>query len=283
MAVAPEAQGAILTLMHGKYERIAALETEWGIRFKEGDMRPRIEYFHDAVRALTSGVERFGKHTRLSVEHLAYDLGQLRRIQERPTGTINRATEKSLGQEVVALDASGKTPPRLPPQSIRQELVQHYRDYTVFFAALFAEVADRNFKAREDEIEGNLADLTLVEEVIEALASGQMKVTEALKELNHVEQDDLRERIQKLLASRRLSAREKHEAQAMVAKIETGLKSEKKRVNEAHTHYVTGQLAIYEESRDLVKKLAGSGMNLAGKFLETAMRNAGQSRGRGGV
>lgn len=280
MAVSPEAQGAILTLMQGKYERIVALEAEWGIRFKEGDMRPRIEYFHDAVRALTSGAERYGKHTRLSVEHLAYDLAELRRIQDRPAGSINRATEKSLGQEVVALDRSGKVPPRLPPQSVRQELVQHYRDYTVFFAALFAEVADRNFKARQDEIEGNLVDLALVEEVVQALASGQMKVTQALEELNHIEQDDLRERIQKLLARRTLSAREKHEAQAMVGAIGQGLKSEKKRVNEAHTHYVTGQLAVYEESRDLVKKLASSGMNLAGKFLETAMRNAGHGRGR---
>jgi hypothetical protein len=37
---------------------------------------------------------------------------------------------------------------------------------------------------------------------------------------------------------------------------------------------------VYEESRDMIKKLAGAGMNLAGKFLETAVRNAGQGRGR---
>ena len=280
MARPEREQDAILTLMQGKYEHILPIEAEWGIRFVEGDMRPRIEHFHDAVRALTSGANIFDKASRLSVEHLAYDLSQLRQIQSRPVGQVNRTSDKSTGDALVTLDARGKAPPRLPPQSVRQELVQHYRDYTVFFAALFAPVADRNFKAREDEIEGNLVDLSLVEEVVEALASGQMEVSTALKELDHVEQDDLRERIQKLLMSRKLSAREKQEAQAMVAAIGKNLKSERKRVDTAHTNYLTAQLAVYEESRDMIKKLAGAGMNLAGKFLETAVRNAGQGRGR---
>jgi hypothetical protein len=280
MARPEREQDAILTLMQGKYEHILPIEAEWGIRFEEGDMRPRIEHFHDAVRALTSGVDVFDKASRLSVEHLAYDLSHLRQIQARPVGQVNRARDKSTGDALVALDARGKAPPRLPPQGVRQELVQHYRDYSVFFAALFAPVADRNFKAREDAIEGNLVDLSLVEEVVEALASGQMEVSTALREIDHVEQDDLRERIQKLLMSRKLSAREKQEAQALVATIGKNLKSERKRVDAAHTSYLTGQLAIYEESRDMIKKLADAGMNLAGKFLETAVRNAGQGRGR---
>lgn len=280
MAVGKQEQEAILNLMHGKYELLLVLEAEWGIRFSEQDMRPRIEHFHDAVRALTSGADMYGKHTRLSVEHLAYDLAMLRHIQERPVGTVNRATEKSIGNALMKFMPGSPPPSKLPPQSVRSELVQHYRDYTVFFAAIFAPVADRNFKSRQEQGDQQIADVGLVEDILEKLANGQMDVATAQGELNHVEQDDLRERIQNLLASKKLTAKEKQEALAMIGAIEKGLKDEQKRVDEAHTSYVTGQLAVYEDAKDIVKKLAGAGLNLAGKFLQNAMQQAGQGRGR---
>jgi hypothetical protein len=69
-------QVAIVELMSGKYAQILTIETEWHIRLHEGDMRPRVEHFHDAVRALTSGsASIYEKNSRLSVEHLAYDIG----------------------------------------------------------------------------------------------------------------------------------------------------------------------------------------------------------------
>lgn len=280
MAVSQQEQEAILNLMHGKYEHILVLEAEWGIRFTEGDMRPRIEHFHDAVRAFTSGADIYGKHTRLSIEHLAYDLAMLRQIQERPVGNINRATEKSIGNALMKFMQGAPPPSKLPPQGIRSELSQHYRDYTVFFAAIFAPVADRNFKSRSEQGDQQIADVGLVEHILEQLASGQMDVGTAQAELNHVEMDDLRERIQALLASKKLTAKEKQEALAMLGQIEKGLKDEQKRIDDAHTSYVTGQLAVYEEAKDIVKKLAGAGLNLAGKFLQNAMQQAGQGRGR---
>jgi hypothetical protein len=280
MAVGQQEQEAILNLMHGKYERILVLEAEWGIRFSEEDMRPRIEHFHDAIRAYTSGADMYGKHTRLSVEHLAYDLSMLRYIQDRPVGTVNRASEKSLGNALMKFVQGAPPPPKLPPQGVRSELVQHYRDYTVFFAALFAPVADRNFKSRQEQGDQQITDVGLVEDILEKLANGAMDVETAQNELNHVEQDDLRERIQALLASKKLTAKEKQEALAMIGAIEKGLKDEQKRVDEAHTSYVTGQLAVYEEAKDMVKKLASAGLNLAGKFLQNSMQQAGQGRGR---
>ena len=60
-------QQAIIELMTGKYAQILPIEQEWGIRLHEGDMRPRIEHFHDAVRALTSGEANiYEKNSRLS-------------------------------------------------------------------------------------------------------------------------------------------------------------------------------------------------------------------------
>lgn len=280
MTIGSKEQEAILNLMHGKYERILVIEAEWGIRYAEGDMRPRIEHFHDAVRAYTSGVDIYAKHSRLSVEHLAYDLAILRQIQERPVGNINRATDKSTSQALMKY-TGGAPASKLPPQGTRTELAQHYRDYTVFFAALFAEVADRNFKSRQEEGEQQLADIGLVEHILEQLSNGQMDVATAQAEMNHVEMDDLRERIQALLATKKLNAREKHEALHMLGQVEKGLKDDQKRIDQAHTSYVTGQLAVYEDAKDIVKKLAGAGLNLAGKFLQNAMQSAGKGQGKG--
>ena len=122
MAIGSESQAAIIELMHGKYQRLLAIETQWGIRLKEGDMRPRIEHFHDAVRALTSGeADIYAKNSRLSVEHLAYDIALLRQIQNKPVGTINRVTEKSASTAVVKQGQAGASPPRMPPQQARPD------------------------------------------------------------------------------------------------------------------------------------------------------------------
>lgn len=275
-------QAAIIELMHGKYAALVPIETQWGIRLHEGDMRPRIEHFHDAVRALTSGsADMYEKKSRLSVEHLAYDLGQLRAIADRPLGYINRVTEKSTSSEVVRAGEAGATTRKMPPAAVRSEIVALYRDYTVFFAALFAEAADRNFQARSEAIDGAVSDLGLIEQIISKLVMGKMSAAQAMGELNHVERDDLRERIQALLARKQLSAREKQEALAMVAQIEKGLAAEKKALDQSHMHYATGQLAVYEDAKETVKRLANMGLNLAGRFVENAMAAAAQGKGKG--
>lgn len=282
MAIGSAEQGAIIELMSGKYQQLAAIEGEWGIRLSEGDMRPRIEHFHDAVRALTSGSDDiYARNSRLSVENLAYDLALLRGIPDRPTGYINRTTEKSFSTALVRKDQVGAGIPKMPPQGVRAEITQLYRDYTVFFAALFAEVADRNFKSRVDAVDATVADIGLIEQILEQLASGKMTNNQAMSEMNHVERDDLRERIQQMLARKSLSAKEKQEARAMLGQIEQGLNKEKKQIEQSHLNYATGQLAVYEDAKDTVKRLAGQGLNLAGKFLDNAMQAAGRGQGRG--
>jgi hypothetical protein len=284
MAIGAGEQGAIIELMSGKYQQLAAIEGEWGIRLSEGDMRPRIEHFHDAVRALTSGsASIYEKGTRLSVEQLAYDLSLLRQIPDRPLGSINRSTEKSFSTALVKESEAGASFSKMPPQQIRSELTQLYKDYTVFFAALFAVIADRNFQARVDAIDANVADIGLIEQIMQQLITGKMSNAQAMQEVMHVERDDLRERIQAMLARKVLSGREKQEALAMLAQVERGLAVEKKQVEQAHLTYATGQLAVYEDAKELVKKLAGAGLNLAGKFLESAMAKAagaGRAHGR---
>jgi hypothetical protein len=275
-------QAAIIELMHGKYGQILVIEREWGIRLHEGDMRPRIEHFHDAVRALTSGsADMYAKNSRLSVENLAYDIGQLRLIQGKPVGLINKATEKSVSTALVKKGEGGASIPKMPPASVRGEITSLYRDYTVFFAALFAQAADINFKTRSEAMDATMSDLGLIEEVMKKLVSGKMNNAQATNELMHVERDDLRERLQTMLAKKTLTAAEKQQIQGMMGQIEKGLRAEQKNLSQSHLHFATGQLAVYEEGKETLKRLQSQGLNLAGKFVENAMRGAGQGKGRG--
>ena len=282
MAFGGNEQAAIIELMMGKYAQILPIEAEWGIRLTEGDMRPRIEHFHDAVRALTSGeADIYEKRSRLSVEHLAYDLGQLRQIQGKPLGLINRATEKSTGSHLVKKGEAGASAPKLPPQAVRGQITELYKDYTVFFAALFSEIADKNFQARSDAIDGAVADIGVIEDVIQQLIAGKLTITQALEEMMHVERDDLRERLQETLARKTVGTSEKQKIFATLGLVQSNLDKDKKSLETAHMHYATGQLAVYEDAKDTVKKLATQGLNLAGKFVDTAMRAAGQGKGQG--
>ena len=275
-------QHAIVELMGNKYAQILPIETEWGIRLHEGDWRPRIEHFHDAVRALTSGsVDIYEKNSRLSVEHLAYDLSQLRLIQDKPLGKLNRATEKSASTEVAKRGEAASPFAKLPPQVVRGQITALYKDYMVFFAALFAEIADRNYQSRIDAIDGSVEDLALLEQVIKQLIAGKITHAQAQEEMMHVERDDLREKLQRMLARKALTAREKQEALELVGLVDQGLEKEKKSLEQAHMHYATGQLAVYESAKDIVKQLAGQGLNLAGKFVDKAIAAAGQGKGRG--
>ncbi|MES2984242.1 MAG: hypothetical protein V4735_03540 [Pseudomonadota bacterium] len=275
-------QAAIIELMHGKYTQILAVETPWGIRLHEGDWRPRIEHFHDAVRALTSGsADRYAKNSRLSVENLAYDLAQLRQVGDKPIGLINKVTEKSASTELVKQGEAGAGTRKMPPQQVRAQLVGLYRDYTVFYAALFAQVSDMNYQSRVDEIDGSVSDLGLIEQVIKQLIAGKITGAQAMDEMMHVERDDLRERLQAMLARKSLSAREKQEVLALIGQIETGLNAEKKKLDQSHMSYATGQLAVYEDAKETIKRLGSQGLNLAGKFVENAMSAAGKGKGRG--
>jgi hypothetical protein len=284
MAIGTAEQQAMVELLMAKYQQILPIEAEWGIRLHEGDMRPRVEHFHDAVRALTSGsADIYAASSRLSVEHLAYDLAQLRQVPERPTGFINRSTEKATGTALVRQHEAGASTPKTPPQATRSQLAAMYRDYTVFFAALFAEVADRNFQSRSDAVDGQVEDIGLIEQILQQLQTGKMTNAQAMEAMQQVERDELRERLQAMLARKSLSAREKQEALAMLGKIEQGLARQKQGIEQAHLSYATGQLAVYEQSKDMVKQMAQQGLNLAGKFLDQAMqaaRGTGRAQGR---
>lgn len=272
---------ALIPIMNGQYERISAIEAQWDIRFREGDQRPRIEYFHDAVRALTSGeVSPYDKNTRLSVEYLAYDLSQLRQIQGNPVGRAHRASSSDEMMKHTPNALSTSKPGGGPDRVVRQELGQLYKDYTVLFAALFAEIADMNFQSRSEEVDAMVTDISVIEQVLEQLANGQIDKRQAMTMLEQVESDTLRQSTLQAVAGQTIRHAEQERMTAQLRHYENQLENEKQQADKAHLSYVTSQLAVYEEARDTVKRLAAQGMNLAGKFVENAI-NQSAGRGRG--
>lgn len=283
MPIRPEEQEAIVSLLAGQYEHILPIETQWGIRIVEGDMRPRIEHFHDAVRAFTAGMSRDSKDSRLSVERIAYDISQLHTIQEKPLGLLNRATEKSpsgalvkTGEGLMA-SSQGKT----PPTGVRMDIKQHYRSYTVFFTALLCDAADRNYFARCEEMDETIADIGLIETILQQLASGRLTQQQAQQELSGVAHDALRTRMQGLIAQRKMSAPERVEALDMLAKVEQGVKVQRSALDKSHLQMATTKMAIFHDSKDVVKELMNSGLNVAGKYLASAMQAQGAGRTQG--
>lgn len=269
----------MLPLLNKAHAEILALELPWRIRLLAADPRPRIELFHDAVRALEAGEGGYEKHSRLSVERLAYDIAQLRAVQEKPLGLIDRTPQLPGKNALVKTGES--TPPKQPPSSVRHELLRLYKEYTVFFVAVFAPAADRNFMARTDTMEAQQADLDYVEKMLQQMLRGELTQQEALEETVNIEMDALRERMQAMLQQKKLVQNDMHEALGMLASIERGVEKEQRSMEQAHTHYATGQLAVLQESKDLVKKLAASGLNVAGKHLESAVKSAQQGKGKG--
>ena len=278
-----QSKQAIIPIMNGQYERILAIEAPWGIRFAEGDMRPRIDYFHDAVRALTSGEgDPYAAHGRLSVEHLAYDVGQLRLISSKPLGLMDKTNTLAASTALVEQGKAGAAA-RKPDRATRQEIITLYKDYTVMFTALFAEIADMNFKTRQEDIDATVEDLALTQQVIEQLVNGDISKGQADAMLEGVEMDEIRERMQAAIASKkRVQLSDQVELNELTNAMEGRLNGDKKRIDDAHLNYVTGQLAVFEDAKDTVKRLAGQGLNLAGKFVEQAAARAqGQGQGRG--
>ncbi len=268
---------ALIPIMTNQYDRIYSIEAEWGIYLHEGDQRPRIDYFHDAVRALTSGEAKLhAKDSRLSVEHLAYDLSQLRQAQAKPMGKRNMGAQQSTGDALATGAEAGHF--RSMDRATRSDLAQLYKDYTVLFAALFAEVADMNFHSREDEIDATVEEIAVVEDVLKKLANGQLIKEEAMAIIEELEYDAMREYIQMAIAGQTIYHQQADQLIVKLQQFEKKLEDEKRGLDTAHTHYVTSRLAVYEASKDIVKKLAGEGMNLAGKYVESAL---GQSAGRG--
>lgn len=311
---------ALISLMQRWYHEIYDIELAHEILAEDMDMRPRIEQFHDAVRVLTSQPDaEYDPSSRLSVEQLAYDLASLRYIQDNPLASrhgarrmqqqqptrmermreatttmparfrtdVNphvrrpheqqgEAEQKRLGGSTGAGDNASK---KLPPHRLRSELIERYKNYTIFFAALFGEVIDNNYQSRVTVMDGEVHDLAQIEEMLKAAERGEIPVSTVEDAINYLENEALREQLLAVLK------RQKARAQQTIATIRnhiTNVDQQIAAMDKAHMNYLAGQMILYQDGKELVKKLAAQGLNLAGQYLETSIqRGMDQSRGSG--
>jgi uncharacterized protein YjbJ (UPF0337 family) len=276
----PQEQATLIQLLDRIYEQIRGIEAAYLIFGQEGDYRPRIEYYHDAIRALMSGEDRgLTKNSRLSAERLAYDVAMLRHIQAKPM-TAGRGQQHFSASTAVARPGETSAPPE-PDREERALLKQRYKDYTVLFVALLAEKADRNAQTRIEEANVVVSDCAMLKNLLDKLRKGQIGLAEVQAAVEHLEHDELRKALRALLSMGRLKPEEIGQASGKVQEAGKAADDEIKRIDQAMMHFATAQLAVYEEAKDTVKSLASQGMNIAGKFVENAMRQAqGQGRGR---
>lgn len=264
---------ALISVMARMCQEINAVEARFGVVASEKDLRPRIEYFHDVVRlytqANTHGYERTG---RLTVESLAYDISLLRQIQANPISRVAIPVQYAPQGSGKSLVPEGYQDPKRMDGDARMRLMDLYKNYTVLFAAMMAEIADRNFQTRTGENNAQVEELA----ALEAQIKKHPPETDIAHLLNHIADPDLRAKLVAKLRGNAKAAIAVKEAKAIMAKLD----EENARIDKAHMSYLSSQLMIYENAKDIVKKMAQSGMNVVGDFMENAMREAA-SHGRG--
>jgi hypothetical protein len=278
-----QAQG-IVTLLLRLYEEIRVLEIEFGLCVGPRDFRPRIEYFHDAVRALSAGdAQAREAGGRLSVEFLAYDLSCLRYLQSMPLAPLtpgHRHLSPATGLTTLASQAVAAHAKK-PGKMEKQRMSELYRQYGVLFSALFKPVADEDYRDRVEEMQAQAEEIAAVLQQVESLGQGKGSEQSVRASAAHCEDKETR-----ALAEGVLSKQSYKKTNALTSAIK-GLKNRLNRADQgiagleaSHMQYGTAQLALFEAGKDLVKQLAGKGVNLAGQFVQAAQTHGPQGRGR---
>jgi len=270
-------QEALVSFLLRIYSDLLEIEGKFGLIVGLGDMRPRIDYFHDAVRAFTSGDYKI-QQNRLSVELLAYDLRCLRYIQQMPLAPFKQGGENlSPQQGVITVGDAMLATNNRPDRETKERLVELYKNYTVMFAALLKPAADHDYASRIEDANAQARDIFAVTNQLETKPDMNLLANMA----QAVESDELRIILSTFLHQ------QKHKNKDEINKLLANLKivvankdKEIKAIDKAHLDFVMTQLAIFEDSKDLLKKMATQGMNVVGKFVENAIADSKHQMGR---
>ena len=267
----------LVDLLIRHYQTIRAIEEQFSIFGEEGDYRPRIEAFHDAVRALTAG----DAPERLRVERLAYDLAMLRYIASKPV-TGGRGMQHFSTSDALSMDGIGTHATGEPDRSTRRELGEAYHDYAVFFAALFVERANRDSKDRIEEQEQLASDCATLIAALDALAEGKGSIEQVMHAVQEMEHGGIRRALAQLMARGKPPTPEIRAAIAKLKEVIGQSKTQCATLDKAAGDYALAQYAVYEQAQDTLKRLNAQGLNLAGKNVQAALaQGTGRGHGRG--
>lgn len=270
------AQEAIITLLNRIYEELVGIEDNFALMVGGGDMRPRIDYFHDAIRAFTSPNISV-REKRLSVEMLAYDLRCLRYIQQMPLSPFRKDGETlSPHTDIVASGSGLIATPKKPDRETKNRIIELYKNYAVMFAALLKPAADSDYLARTEALDEDVKDILAI--------IHQFETKMDLMVINHLiqqlEEDELRFILSSFLHQQK--HKRKEDVQKLIAHLKEHIRKKDKKIKDvdnAHAAFATAQLGIFEDSKDMLKKMAAQGMNLVGKFVENAIAETRRQMG----
>lgn len=271
-------QDSIVQLLTRIYIDIRDIEEEFQLLAGDNDFRPRIEHFHDAVRAFSSQ-EAAARQPggRLTVEMLAYDVSCLRYLCSMPLSPFKPYGEAmSPHSELVAVKPGLTVKPKRPDRVTKERLVDLYQHYSVLFAALLKPMADRDYKDRVADLNQEVAE---IKDVMQQLEKGS--ATQLAAAAQHLEDEELRLLMTTFIQQQNYKKKDDVKKLANFLKTQTANRDKRiAAIETAHMDYALAQLAVYEESKGLLKKLAASGMNLAGKFVQDAMAKTQREMGR---
>lgn len=284
MKLSSTEQDAIIALLTRIYTDIFDIETEYQLLAGDNDFRPRIEHFHDAVRAYSSqSPEHLQPGGRLSIELLAYDLSCLRYLQSMPLASFKpHGTMYSPSMEPVAVrDRDLMVKAQRPNRSVRERICELYQHYSVLFAALLKPMADRDYLDRVDDLNQDVKDLHSLLSQLSAMEAGKGDVEKVMAAIAHLEEEGLRHELLQFMQAQKFKKKDNITKLMVFLKEHVGRKDKDiAGIDAAHMNYALAQLGIFEGSKDLLKKMASQGMNLVGKFVENAMAESRRDMGR---
>lgn len=283
MKISPHDQESIVTLMTRIYLDILPIEEEYQLVIGDGDFRPRIDYFHDAIRAFTAAQENPEEAVqRLNVEKLAYDLACLRYVQDMPLSSFRaQGGSQSTSTDIMTAGPGLAVPPKRPDRKIRARICELYQHYAVLFAALLKPSADEDYQERIEDLNQDIKDLNALSSQLDALAEGKDTLQTITAAAAHLEEEQLRQLLMMFLQHGK--HKNKDEIKKLVAFIKQhakGKDSQIATIETAHMNYSLNQLGIFENSKDLLKKMAQQGMNIVGKFVEASIAETRREIGR---
>jgi hypothetical protein len=268
-------QASIITFMGELYQQVLSIEAQFRMLISGSDMRPRIDYFHDAVRDFTAGIEG---SPRLRVESLAYDMQMLRYLTQTPLAPLQPSSAyRSPSQEVVVSGPALVENTSRPDRIAKQQLAESYQKYAVLFAALLRPAADLDYRERTDALNDEVRDIHSIIQQLE----GRANPAQVQAQVNQLETAELRALLSQFLQAG------KHKQSPEVKKLVAFLKAQiqqrdkaLKILDKAHMNGAMAQLGLFEDAKDMVKSLASKGMNLVGRFVQASISETRRQMGR---
>jgi len=278
MKISSTDQESIVALMTRIYHDIFAIEEEFQLLVGVDDFRPRIDYFHDAIRAFTSG----NPPERLTIELLAYDLECLRYIESMPLAPFRAGGEMlSSGADMVVVKEGLTVKGKRPDRVTRERIAELYQHYAVLFAALLKPIASRDAEERTAAIDQEVIDINAIIAYLEKLMKDQTTIAAFATAVQHLEEDGLRQLLAAFIQHEKYKKKDDIKKMIAFLKKYNADKDEKRSgIDDALHRYALAQLAVFEESKDLLKKMAAQGVNVVGKFVQDAIKEAKRQMGR---